>query len=838
MKRVLLFFISLFIGVSAFAQDEVLVMGNVISSVDDSPLPGVEIFVFKTVAAGQQEYARALEMFEGGYVPEGGYISKYNMQDGSFEFNAQANGSLIFYKFPFKPVYVKIRGRNKIPTVTIEATTVLDEAMLEEEGVKKTRKGKPVAHGNSFKINENYYFDKERMGEVEGVGKTNSRLVSQVFIVNSDGTDTLRYFPPRVHDGEQFHQTQVHWRNDYLYELADPVERFDEKKDSLQFAVSFEVDDPTALYYVKANIWIEDYIKVYYRDSVTLFNTGRVSRPFQFLEYSFDQCQVNPEDYKKLPKREQVQTPKNMKLQFQVGKAELDKSDEATMAALDSLKEELIQICNDPAATLVDLHFKGYASPDGVYEKNRDLSDRRTKVVQQEVEAVLPRAKRERAFRTAKGFVAPWTDVADILEKDSLLTEAAEIRAIVEQNPGNMDKQGALIKRLPYYNSKIRDVLPALRSVKCEHIAEVYRFLTPEEILKKYQTDEGFRAGRKLMTLNEYWNLFQLVNDPKELESLYIRGLAAAIKAEREPWALPANNLAVTYLKRKQMDTTILQPFIKEQFGVNFMLTDAKDPNVKRKYNDDAIVANQVQMFMLAKKYSRAEEMTSIIENEHPKLRAIVRCLGGFIDFNDPAEQKTVEIIKQSSPRNEVIIDLYRFDPYDRAKMDTLVVETVAALQKLPQDQALTDYLKVQRFCLQYDNDVMKMRNEHFNREEDPSFSHPKDEIIPPPSPEDIEQQRGVVKNLEEEIALFRDMGIDVSAMEPELTSARNLLEGMRKGEATLVPYEESSVYEAAYIYLKRCFERDPKMIKTAQADYDIAEDLLNDVLGIKKEKK
>lgn len=87
MKRVLLFFISIFIGVSAFAQDEVLVMGNVISSVDDSPLSGVEIFVFKTVAAGQQEYARALEMFEGGYVPEGGYISKYNMQDGSFEFN-------------------------------------------------------------------------------------------------------------------------------------------------------------------------------------------------------------------------------------------------------------------------------------------------------------------------------------------------------------------------------------------------------------------------------------------------------------------------------------------------------------------------------------------------------------------------------------------------------------------------------------------------------------------------------------------------------------------------------------------------------------------------------
>ena len=418
MKRLLAVVLTFVLALSAaYAQDEILVMGNVISSVDDAPLPGVEIFVFKTVAAGQQEYARASEMYEGGYVPEGGYISKYNMADGSFEFNAMAQGSLIFYKFPFKPVFVKIRGKNKIPTVTIEATTVLDDALLVEEGVKKTRKGKPVAHGNSFKINENYYFDKARMGAVEGVGKTNARLVSQVFIVNSDGTDTIRYFQPRVHDGEQFHQTQLHWRKDFLYDLADGVERFDENKDSLQFAVSFEVDDPTALYYVKANVWIEDYIKVYYRDSVTLFNTGRVSRPFQFLEYSFDQAGVDPQKYYKQPKREQVATPKNMKLQFQVGKAELDRNDAATMAALDSLKEELIQICNDPAATLVDLHFKGYSSPDGVYEKNKDLSDRRTKVVQQEVEAALPRAKKERAYRTAKGFVAPWTDVADILER-------------------------------------------------------------------------------------------------------------------------------------------------------------------------------------------------------------------------------------------------------------------------------------------------------------------------------------------------------------------------------------------------------------------------------------
>ena len=59
----------------------------------------------------------------------------------------------------------------------------------------------------------------------------------------------------------------------------------------------------------------------------------------------------------------------------------------------------------------------------------------------------------------------------------------------------------------------------------------------------------------------------------------------------------------------------------------------------------------------------------------------------------------------------------------------------------------------------------------------------------------------------------------------------------MEKGEISIIPYE-CNVYEAAYAYLKRCFERDGKYVKTAQADLDITEELLNDVLGIPNKKK
>jgi hypothetical protein len=53
-----------------------------------------------------------------------------------------------------------------------------------------------------------------------------------------------------------------------------------------------------------------------------------------------------------------------------------------------------------------------------------------------------------------------------------------------------------------------------------------------------------------------------------------------------------------------------------------------------------------------------------------------------------------------------------------------------------------------------------------------------------------------------------------------------------------VIPVEHCSVYDAAKVYLQQCFARDEKYVRTAQADYDIAEELLNDVLGIKKDKK
>ena len=805
---------------------EIRVMGKVVSTVDDGPLDGVYIWVFKTVGAGKAEHNIALDLFNQEMEYPGPAVGRYEMtaSDGTYNFVAESGGSLIFHLPPFKPVFVPIKGKNELPVVKIEATTVLDDSMVEAEGVKKTRKSKPVVFGNKIEQPVYYYFKEDLMGAVEGVGKTNARFVAQSFITNADGSDTLHYFSPRVYDGEQFHRTQSLWSKDELYDIAEKMPRLTPERDTVEWTVSYTFPDgDKSLYYGKAHVWIEDYQKTYYRDTINIFNTGRVSRPYQFLEYSFDECHLNPQEYFKEPKMENVSTPKNMKLKFIVNKDELDRSDPVTLASLDSLKNELREICSDPDYTLSEILFNGYSSPDGQYAKNKPLSDARTSTVFREVWSVIPRGWQERVFHKEKGHVAPWEEVDSLLRKQSLTEEADAVRAIIEQNPGNIDRQGQLIRVLPYYKTKISPLLDQLRIVKCEYKYTVYRYLERHEILKKYQSDPGVRNGTKPLTLNEYWNLFQLVEDEKELEKLYTRGLAASYNTERKFWPLPANHLAVQKLKRKELDTLLLSSFINENYKANQPWTDK---NGKKDYprNPDPIVANQVQMFMLAENYERAEELSSIIEKEHPMLRAIVRCLGGYIDFTDPNEQKTIELVRSSSPRNEVIIKLAE-EPRDTS------IHT--SLNKLPQDQALTLYLRAQHLCLKHDLDVNAMKRTSFDREKDPSFVHPKDEIIPAATPEEIEIQKAEIErinfDIEGDIALFGAASDDLLVA---LKAAQDVLAVMEKGEVGVKPFMEFQEYEAAKIYLQRCFEADPKFILTAKADYDIAEELLND-LGI-----
>jgi uncharacterized protein HemY len=233
-------------------------------------------------------------------------------------------------------------------------------------------------------------------------------------------------------------------------------------------------------------------------------------------------------------------------------------------------------------------------------------------------------------------------------------------------------------------------------------------------------------------------------------------------------------------------------------------------------------------MFMVAGDYKRAVQLTDKVKTKYPLLDAVCKLLGRYkLDMTD--QKALFELIENSSGRNRVVMRLYQ------KKYDTT---TVAALQALPQEDALTDYLKVQRLCRQFDG-AAKMAREDFNREDDPALLMPDDEIIPAATPEEIKAVQDAMKVLQEDIQLYVDLGMisDAEKLQKELEAQKKTLANMEKGEETVIQ-KPCTVYDAAYVYLKRCFERDPKYVDTARGDLDIDEELLNDVLGIKPKKK
>ena len=91
--------------------------------------------------------------------------------------------------------------------------------------------------------------------------------------------------------------------------------------------------------------------------------------------------------------------------------------------------------------------------------------------------------------------VATWNEVADLLEQDSLTTEAQEIREITEKYK-NPDAQFAAVSRLPYYATAIKERLPQLRTVQYEYKHEIFRELNPDEILDKYLHDRNMPTAK------------------------------------------------------------------------------------------------------------------------------------------------------------------------------------------------------------------------------------------------------------------------------------------------------------------------------------------------------
>ena len=705
MGKIRLHIVLVLIGLAACltaarGQDIKTVSGVITSAEDGSPVSdGITVYTYMTTASAHDDYTRIKQMLEDNSLAAYVFNGTPNSTLGNYySVQVPGSGALIFFYEDARVIRLEeVRGRLEI-NVALKVARQIQKAVIEADNPKPyvVLESIPISGDNEIASEFTFLFSGD------AAGRPDARFAIQAYLLGEDRKDTLQYFHPIVLDGKDYHKTQLRRKDfnpeeDYLYQCAEEARSkaspeeplfLSDSTVSVTYPFKFKLDSRDDVRYFCYKYWMEDYNHVFVQDSAQVFSTARLQDPMQFLEYDFGTYNLDPQEYFVDAQRERHTGKKELPLQFMVGKSKIDPADTAGLRALAEIKEEISNISADRDASLKELYISGVASPEGNYAKNVDLARARMNYLLDNILSVLPSYSRQRVYQSGTSKVASWEEVAAILERDSLNTLAEQVRSIAASYSGSMDGQWARVQRLPEYRDQIAPRLPELRSVTCTYLSEVYRKLLPEEILEKYNSDQDLRDGKKQLTLNEYWNLYNMLQDEEQLEGLYRRGIKAAQEMSYF-WPLPANNLAVSLIKQDQVDTTLLKPYLHEGYSVNRPIMSMADPNkYERVWNLDPIVANQVIMLLNAKSSTRAVFWATYLKNlpQYRTLYHIARCLGGYYQVDNAEGRETFQVVSASSVRNAAVMNM-AVRSWSNAEK---------ALGELPQDDAVTQYMWAQ----------------------------------------------------------------------------------------------------------------------------------------------
>ena len=703
-------------------QDFITVTGTITNKKDGKVIgdPQMRVYGYSTYDLARdalkrwEQYVKqgkSGEAFEPGYCVE----SYVNVETGQYDAMSLPRDGALLFCYPsadVSAVIKRVQGKSEI-NHAFDLSILLEATYVSVKTTRPTPK-KPTVVGNTLNCGLTYPFKEPQLG------KSTARFAVQTYVLDLNPQrqkDTIEYHYPIVLDGEEYHLTQLRrkgfdFSRDPLIPFADSTRHYRESLGQggflsdtttiISWDDAYVMDSPDQRVLIDCSLWFEDYNRVYFRDTVRLADSRRVSRPMRFLDYDVRTFSLDPEapQYKRLPTKQRMDEAQDLALEFQAGKATLDLKDSATVAQLDSLLETFRLIQTTEGQTLHEYRVSGTASPEGSYQGNVALASRRLDYILSRIRGVIPGSKAQ-SYLSSK--VASWDDMANVLDSANHFVEAASIRKITSRFPRNPDAQGAQILRLPTYQTVIKPLLGRLRSVKVEYKYDVFRELTPDEILAKYRYDPDFHSGKKEFAIYEFWTLFQLIEqgripDVRDQEIIYRRAVKRARNADRN-WQLPDNLLARFLISQGRVDTTLLAKHIDENYYLK-----KEDGTVlwcDRKYdnyyiNPSPIVANQVVMMLKAGYYERAAELVVMLPREtnedYNRLYYITRCLAGFWQDDKGEADVIYRVICSTSKRNACVMDLAlgRFSSVE------------ADLEEMPQEDPLTDYLRAQYICQRY----------------------------------------------------------------------------------------------------------------------------------------
>lgn len=671
---------------TALAQKMVKVSGTVYNIAENRKVPfsdvTVDVYAAKTVAVGEdmkkildsndQEKTLLLDQEGKTTTDENGY----------YEILVPDNGALIF-KVGLSPSVLKeVRHQMKIDVsidegVMLESVTVTAmRLVLKPEPKAPKMIGNMLIPYNTFKLPP--YF-----------GNRFSRLIIQPYVLDCETNDTVTFARPSVYDGKEYALTQERKMG---YDMdRDPLrpyikaEALTTRAMNLDWTDTIIVPDPNRNYSCFAIVNLGDYSASNSR--TYQINTCQTKRPMKFLQYNLFSEQMDPLQHKERAQIEKRNTSDKIQLSFLINSDQLTDTPE-NKQSLTMLRNKLKEIAESPGTVLKEFHVAGTASPDGHYSSNLSLAERRMRKIEQEITSILPQYTLERVYRNPHAEVAPWEEVVKLLERDGKSTEAGKVKEILAKHK-DIGAQGRALKQLDWYSTVIVPYLDELRVVNYNCLYEIYREPNDEEVMAQYR-EKGLKGS---YTRYEYWKLFQLITDEKELEALYRRAYEESLE-QKHPWALAGNNLAASYLERDTVDTSILEPLIDLSIHSTDYSRMNADGSRTEIVNRLEVVTNQLCMYIKKGDFEHASVLVKILpeDSKFDLLKAYTWALGGYFQGGTTPEEKerahkTFETIKASSPQNEVVMYM---------ALDNLAGNAAAkaSLAKLPQDSALTWYFK------------------------------------------------------------------------------------------------------------------------------------------------
>lgn len=684
---------------------------------EEKPLSRAEVYGFYDFPKAEAFRRRLVDDLS--YIPDWRRdCDQYTQTDeeGLAEIELPLNG-VVVVRPPFGNPYLE-HVRNRL---SLKVTIKNDEGRMMKQLVTSAtqkRRNKPRPNrrvGNKITIGPRAFL----LYDTETRSNARAGLSPIVTVLESydsiHGTiDTFEVMRPFVKDGVAYHRSQdrrmgYEMKNDSLYRFASKNFMKTREEDSIViFHVLYPVER-NKHYKVDATKWFEDYNMVYTSDSVCL-SEGYDEEPMRFLEFDMMDVDIDRIRYERHGKRETLNDTRDLHLNFVVGEARLDPNDSTNFEQLNQLKTDLARYVNDKDASITSAVIRGKASPEGGMATNARLCAQRAAYLRSEITSSFPSLS---GIMKSSGDVATWSDVADLLEQDSLQAEAQQVREIVDA-VRDTRAQELRIRKLACYEYIKEKVLPRLRVVEFSFDYVAKRIRTPEEINALYDTDPGYRDGSKEKDY-EFYILFDRVKDkPQELKTL----AQAAYKSVKDlgndrQWPLAAYYLAKCRLKENQVDTALLKPYLNWFAGPNY---EKRDVNQQSQgwYNDEAIVCTQIAMLCKAGDYVMADSVAANLLPDTPKfarLRLFLDCLNE--GWNEP---RVRDSIAETSPMNKAVVYAAQDDPdvdntgFHKAALYLLQDST----QLNPKDPRVRYLEAILRFRLEANRDATKYYDRNF----------------------------------------------------------------------------------------------------------------------------